>query len=185
MKWLIASDIHGGAACCRKLLERFEEEKADRLLLLGDILYHGPRNALPEDYQTQSVYEQLNAYAEKILCVRGNCDAEIDLMVLDFPMAEDYIPLHDSGLWIVASHGHRYDEYHLPALPQIDAVLLGHTHVPVCRNMGRFWLMNPGSVTLPKDGSEKGYMTLENGLFSWKTLDGKTWRTHEIKPHQA
>ena len=184
MKYVIASDIHGGADCCRRLLERFEAEKADRLLLLGDLLYHGPRNNIPEDYQTKEVFAMLNEYKEKIFAVRGNCDAEVDQMVLEFPIMETFLPLYDSGLILIATHGHIYDELHLPKIPDIDVILCGHTHVPALRDHGSYVYMNPGSVTLPLGGSAKGYMTMENGVFEWKTLGGGTWRRFERKPRR-
>ena len=182
MKWVIASDIHGGAECCRKLLERFEEEKADRLLLLGDLLYHGPRNELPSDYQTQAAYEQLNAYADRIVCVQGNCDADVDQMVLAFPVMNPFQVIYESGLTIVATHGHHYNEHALPPVRNTDVILCGHTHVPALQDFSNYVYMNPGSVTLPKGGSSRGYMTMENGIFRWKTLEGETWRTFEMKP---
>ena len=182
MKYLIASDIHGGAECCRRLLERFEEEKADLLVLLGDILYHGPRNELPPDYQTKSAYEQLNAYASRILCVQGNCDAEVDQMVLQFPIMNPFLVIRDSGLTIVLTHGDRYNEHRLPPVQDPDVILCGHTHLPALHDYLNFVYMNPGSVTLPKSGSSKSYMTMENGLFIWKTLAGEEYRRFQMTP---
>ena len=180
MKYLIASDIHGGAECCRQLLKRCEEEKADLLVLLGDLLYHGPRNELPSDYATKSAYEQLNAYADRILCVRGNCDAEVDQMVLHFPVMNPFLVLRDGGLTIALTHGHLYNEHALPPVPDLDVILCGHTHRPTLEDHLNFVYMNPGSVTLPMGGSSKSYMTLENGLFIWKTLDGGEYRRFQM-----
>ena len=106
MKWMIASDIHGSAFYCEKMLKAFEREQADKLLLLGDILYHGPRNDLPKGYAPKKVIELLNNIKEKILCVRGNCDAEVDQMVLEFPVLADYMLLFDGTCAIYATHGH-------------------------------------------------------------------------------
>lgn len=172
MKWLIASDIHGSAPCCEKLLEAFERESAGRLLLLGDLLYHGPRNDLPEGYAPKKVIALLNAVRDKIFCVRGNCEAEVDQMVLDFPVLADYCLLEAENHLIFATHGHHYDLETPPALQPGDVLLHGHTHVPAKDGSHGFWYLNPGSVSLPKEGSSKSYMTLENGEFLWKKLDG-------------
>ncbi len=172
MKWLIASDIHGSAFYCRKLLDRFSAEHADRILLLGDVLYHGPRNDLPEGYAPKEVIAMLNPLKDSILCVRGNCEAEVDQMVLDFPVLADYAVLDLGKTLVYATHGHVYNEQHLPPLKKGDVLLHGHTHVPVCADRGDYVYMNPGSVSIPKEGSHHGYMTLEDGVFIWKDLDG-------------
>ena len=172
MKWLIASDIHGSAFYCRKLLSRFSAERADRILLLGDVLYHGPRNDLPDGYAPKEVIAMLNPLKDSILCVRGNCEAEVDQMVLDFPVLADYAVLDLGKTLVYATHGHVYNEQHLPPLKKGDVLLHGHTHVPVCADRGDYVYMNPGSVSIPKEGSHHGYMTLEDGVFIWKDLDG-------------
>lgn len=172
MKWLIASDIHGSAKWCRKLLERYAAEGADRMLLLGDLLYHGPRNDLPEEYAPKQVIEMLNGLRQDILCVRGNCEAEVDQMVLDFPVLADYAVLDLGSCLIYATHGHIYNESHLPPLHTGDILLHGHTHVPKCVVHEAYTCLNPGSVSIPKEGSHHGYMTLENGCFRWLDLDG-------------
>ena len=134
MKWMIASDIHGSAFYCEKMLKAFEREQADKLLLLGDILYHGPRNDLPKGYAPKKVIELLNNIKEKILCVRGNCDAEVDQMVLEFPIMADYAMITEGDLNIFVTHGHHFNEKKLPPMfekTQEGLVLLhGHTHVP-------------------------------------------------------
>ncbi len=172
MKWLIASDIHGSDFYCNEVLNAFDREQADRLLLLGDILYHGPRNNLPKDYAPKQVAERLNARKEKILCVRGNCDAEVDQMMLEFPILADYAVLDLGSRLLYATHGHLFGEQNPPALQKGDILLCGHTHVPKCVEQENFVYMNPGSVSIPKENSHHGYMTLENGVFLWKTLDG-------------
>lgn len=172
MKWLIASDIHGSAPCCQKLLEAFRREKAQRLLLLGDLLYHGPRNDLPEGYRPKEVLAALNGIKEKIFCVRGNCEAEVDQMVLEFPVLAEYCLLEAGGHLIFATHGHHFNLQAPPALNSGDVLLHGHTHVPRKDCSRGFWYVNPGSVSLPKEGSPKGYMTLEDDRFFWKDLEG-------------
>lgn len=173
MKWMIASDIHGSEYYCRALCEAYDREKADRMLLLGDILYHGPRNDLPREYNPKRVIELLNARKQDILCVRGNCDTEVDQMVLEFPVLADYCVIAEGKQLIYATHGHRFCEEHLPPLHQGDILLHGHTHVPKCVVHETYTYMNPGSVSIPKEGSWHGYMTLEDGHFLWKDLDGK------------
>ena len=185
MKWLIASDLHGSSACCQKLFHRFEEEKAERILLLGDLLYHGARNALPQDYETITTAELLNEYKDVITCVRGNCDSEVDQMVLAFPIMQDFTALVESGCLIMATHGHLYDEHSRLPLIGVDVLLSGHTHVPVCHDFGNFVAMNPGSVSIPKGGSRHSYMTLENGLYIWKDLEGEAYKRFEMTPRHG
>lgn len=170
MKILIASDIHGSAFYCEKLLKKIKEEKADRVLLLGDILYHGPRNDLPKDYAPKKVIEMLNPLKNKLLCVRGNCDTEVDQMVLDFPVLADYAVLPVGERLIYATHGHNYNQEKLPPLCEGDILLNGHTHVSKCIVNKDFIYMNPGSVSIPKEDTPHGFMTLENGEFLWKDL---------------
>lgn len=172
MKWLIASDIHGSEYYCKKLLEAFKAEKADRLLLLGDLLYHGPRNDLPKDYAPKSVAAMLNGMKEKIFCVRGNCEAEVDQMMLEFPVLADYALIESKDRLIFVTHGHKYNENSLPPLSKGDILLHGHTHIPKCVEHEDYVYMNPGSVSIPKAGSHHGYMTLSNGEFKWYDFDG-------------
>ena len=172
MKWLIASDIHGSAQWCRRLLEAWDKEQAGRLLLLGDVLYHGPRNDLPDQYAPKEVIAMLNARRERILCVRGNCEAEVDQMVLEFPVLADYAVLWEGSRLIYCTHGHVYNTGKLPPLQAGDVLLHGHTHIPAWEDHGAFHYLNPGSVAIPKEGSWHGYMTLENGRFLWKDFDG-------------
>ena len=172
MKWMIASDIHGSAYYCRKLLDAYMREGADRLLLLGDLLYHGPRNDLPEEYAPKEVIRLLNGHQQDILCVRGNCEAEVDQMVLEFPVMADYCVIADGDRMIYATHGHLFNQEHLPPLHKGDILLCGHTHVPKCTEHEDYIYMNPGSVSIPKEGSWHGYMIYENGRFFWKDLQG-------------
>ena len=175
MKWMIASDIHGSAACCEKLLAAFGREQADRLLLLGDLLYHGPRNDLPQGYAPKEVIAQLSGVKEKVFCVRGNCEAEVDQMVLPFPVLADYCLLEQKGRVIFATHGHHYNLENPPLLQPGDVLLHGHTHIPAKDNSLGFWYLNPGSVSIPKANSPHSYMTLEDGQFLWKDLDGAVY----------
>lgn len=172
MKILIASDIHGSAYYCEKLMEAYAREGADKLLLLGDILYHGPRNDLPKEYAPKRVIEMLNPLQNKILCVRGNCDTEVDQMVLAFPILAEYCLLFVNGRTVFATHGHTFNNNTLPPLGEGDILLHGHTHVTACENHGSYMYLNPGSVSIPKENTPHGYMTLENSLFLWKGLDG-------------
>ena len=180
MKFLIASDIHGSAYYCEKLLAAFEKEKADRLILLGDILYHGPRNDLPRDYAPKKVIEMLNPLKDRLLCVRGNCDTEVDQMVLSFPVLAEYalLPIKDRLVFI--THGHKFSTANLPPISKGDILLHGHTHVPKCEDFNGILYMNPGSVSIPKENSPHGYMTLEDGAFLWKSLDGEIYMRYSL-----
>jgi len=173
MKWMIASDIHGSAYYCEKLLEKYNEEKADKLILLGDILYHGPRNPLPRDYDPPKVCAMLNGMKQQLLCVRGNCDSEVDQMVLRFPILADYALLAEGEHTVFITHGHTFNEGALPMLNPGDVLLHGHTHVPKCVEHEDYIYMNPGSTSIPKEESWHGYMTLEAGEFLWKDFDGE------------
>lgn len=175
MKWMIASDIHGSAFWCEKLMAALEREKADRLILLGDILYHGPRNPLPQAYDTQRVAALLNERRDMITAVRGNCDADIDQMLLDFPMMADYALIENGDSLIFATHGHLHNADKRPPIKAGDVLLHGHTHVPACREYESFLYINPGSVSLPKEASPNSYIVLEKGLFVWKDMSGEEY----------
>ena len=167
MKLFIASDIHGSAKWCEKMLCAFDSEGADKLVLLGDILYHGPRNPLPDEYSPQKVFEMLNPLADKIIAVRGNCDSEVDQMVLDFNVSSDYAVVYDGAIKITLSHGHRA----VPPMKPGEFYITGHTHVPlnVTEKEGYIHL-NPGSISLPKENSAHGYILYDNGKFIFKEL---------------
>lgn len=178
MKIMIASDIHGSAYYCRRLLETFEREQPDKLLLLGDLLYHGPRNDLPREYAPKDVIAMLNGRKEKLLCVRGNCDTEVDQMVLEFPILADYAVLYTEKHMIYATHGHIFNKKHLPSLQTGDILLHGHTHIPAWEAFGKENLyLNPGSVSIPKENSWNGYMMLDKEMFFWKDLEGEVRKT--------
>ena len=162
MKYLIASDIHGSDYWCRELLAAWDREEADRLILLGDILYHGPRNALPKEYDPAMVAAQLNARSKRILCVRGNCDSEVDQAVLTFPILAEYALLDLGDRLLFITHGDHYNADALPPLHAGDVLIHGHTHVPTCEEKNGVAVLNPGSVAIPKGDSDFGYMLLEN-----------------------
>lgn len=170
MKLIIASDIHGSAFWCRKLMELVEAERPDRLVLLGDLLYHGPRNDLPRDYAPKQVIPMLSVYKDIILAVRGNCEAEVDQMVLPFPCMADYALLSADGLGMYLTHGHRRCPDDLPPLPEGTVFLSGHTHVKLDEMRGGIRCLNPGSVSIPKDGSHS-CLIYENGEFFFRILE--------------
>lgn len=181
MKWMIASDIHGSAYYCNRLMERYGAEGADRLLLLGDILYHGPRNDLPRDYAPREVIALLNERKDEIFCVRGNCDAEVDDMVLAFPVRSDMLMISSEDRMIVATHGHIYHKENLPSMRQGDVLLYGHSHIPACEACGGVICMNPGSISIPKEGSWHGYMVWEDQCFVWKDAEGNEKRRFSLQ----
>lgn len=180
MNIMIASDIHGSAYYCKLLTQAFAQERAERMLLLGDLLYHGPRNDLPRDYAPKEVIGQLNALKDKIFCVRGNCDTEVDQMVLAFPILADYAILYVSGKMIFATHGHLFHRDHLPPLQTGDILLHGHTHIPACCTQEKYLYVNPGSVSIPKEHSRRGYLLLNDEGFIWKTLEGEAYGSYSF-----
>ena len=180
MKLMIASDIHGSALYCGQLLDAYRREGAEKLLLLGDILYHGPRNDLPTGYAPKQVISMLNEMKNDLLCVRGNCDTEVDQMVLEFPILADYCILYAAGRMIYATHGHVYNENKLPPLKKGDVLLHGHTHVPKCTEHEEYLYLNPGSVSIPKENSPHGYLTLTDGLLEWKSLEGEAYMRYSL-----
>lgn len=180
MKYIIASDIHGSAYWCKKLIDAFEKEKAVKLLLLGDILYHGPRNDLPLEYDPKAVIEMLNNLKGKVVGIRGNCDSEVDSMVLNFPILANYAIIPYKSSTVFLTHGHIYNENSLPPLSDGDVIVHGHTHIPVCKKEGSLFIINPGSVSIPKENSHHGYMTFESGNFTLKDFDGNEIKSMQI-----
>ena len=180
MKLMIASDVHGSAYFCEQLLNAYAREGAEKLILLGDVLYHGPRNDLPRDYAPKRVISMLNGIKEELLCVRGNCDTEVDQMVLEFPILADYAVLYVGSRMIYATHGHVYNEGKLPPLKKGDVLLHGHTHVPACTEHETYLYVNPGSVSIPKENSPHSYVILEDGVLFWKTLEGACYRQYTL-----
>lgn len=163
MKILVFSDIHGCASACEKALNQYVSRNCDMMLILGDILYHGPRNNIPENYDPKAVVSMLNPLADKIMACRGNCDAEVDQMLLEFPVMADYVLVNDCGTKIFATHGHIYSPDKLPCLSGIDVLLYGHTHIQEIREQNGIKICNPGSVSIPKNGQKPGYAVWDNG----------------------
>lgn len=181
MKLMIASDIHGSAYWCARMLEQYQTEGAQRLILLGDVLYHGPRNDLPRDYAPKQVIAQLDPLAAEILAVRGNCDCEVDQMVLRFPVLAEYGVLLLEDKLVYLTHGHVINREKPIPFAAGSVLLHGHTHVPACEDCGTFQYLNPGSVSIPKNGSAHSYMTYENGVFVWKDVEtGTPYRQWEL-----
>ncbi|MBR0086774.1 MAG: phosphodiesterase [Lachnospiraceae bacterium] len=172
MRLMIASDLHGSLTLTEKLFECYEKEKAEKLVLLGDLLYHGARNDLPEGYSTKGLTALLNAHKEDLLCVRGNCDSAVDQMVLEFPIMADYNMMFvDGRTWIVTHGDLIHEEAMIPHTPG-TVLLHGHTHLKIAEKIGDFYYLNPGSVSIPKDGDQGSYMIYEDGCFTIKLLDG-------------
>ena len=182
MKYFFASDIHGSKSACEAVLARFVIEKADRLILLGDLLYHGPRNPLPDEYEPMAVYTMLNAFSPTPLCVRGNCDAEVDQMVLRFPIMADYslLPL-ENGICAFITHGHLYHIDNPPPHKPGDILVHGHTHIHCVQPQNDYVYINPGSAALPKENQPKSYMVYENGLFIIKDFSGHALLAHHLE----
>ena len=182
MKLMIASDLHGSLYYAEKMKERYDVEKPERLILLGDLLYHGPRNDLPKDYNPKGVIALLNAMKENLLCVRGNCEAEVDQMVLEFPVLADYMILFLEGHMIFVTHGHTWNTKNLPPLKKGDILLHGHTHIPVMEETeGGVIYLNPGSLSIPKNNSPHSYMIYEDDTFSIRDLEGKEFLSYQLK----
>ena len=181
MKYFIASDIHGSAYYCKKMLEAYDREQAEKMVLLGDILYHGPRNDLPRAYAPKEVISLLNDRREEILAVRGNCDAEVDQMVLQFPIMADYAVIQlEKGPQIYLSHGHVYHEKDLPPIKRGDVFLHGHTHVLRAEQKDGIIFLNPGSVSIPKEGNPPTYAILEKGIFTIKTFEDEIIKQYAL-----
>lgn len=181
MKWFIASDIHGSSYYFEKMLKAYKGEDANRMILLGDILYHGPRNDLPKDYCPKKIIPLLNEIKEDIICVRGNCEAEVDNLVLEFDCMADYALLPYNNKTIFITHGHKFNTTTPPSLKKGDVLLHGHTHIPVCENCGDYTYINPGSVSIPKENSWHGYIIFEDGIFTWKDLEGNIKLTFNME----
>lgn len=171
MKLMFASDIHGSETWCRSMLEAYKRENARRLCLLGDILYHGPRNELPDGYAPKGVIALLNGVREELFCIRGNCDTEVDQMVLEFPVMQESALVYADGYEFFLSHGHHFSPGNLPPLGSGAVLINGHTHIPGQENVGGVYCLNCGSVALPKENSPHSYLIYEDGVFIWKELE--------------
>ncbi len=179
MKIMFLSDIHGSIKFLEKAMERFELEKAEKLVLLGDYMYHGPRNNLPDGYDTREVAELLNKYKEKIVAVRGNCDSEVDQMLLEFPIMSDYAEIVLADRKIFATHGHIFNKDRMPLLNKGDIFVHGHFHIPMAEIFNEVYYLNPGSISIPRGESTNGYAIFENGVYYAKDITGKVVK--EIK----
>ena len=178
MNIIIASDIHGSAYYCKMLLDRIREEAPSQIVLLGDILYHGPRNDLPKDYSPKEVIAMLNPLASKILCVKGNCESDVDGMVLDFPVDTEYAMLYFEKARIYLTHGHKIRS----DIGNMNCILInGHTHVPLCENKEGYLHLNPGSVSIPKEDSAHSYISFDGNTFVWKDVtSGKAYMEYSL-----
>lgn len=181
MKLLIASDIHGSLKYCNKLVEQYKKEGCDKLILLGDILYHGPRNDLPEEYNPKGVIALLNAMSDEILTVRGNCEAEVDDMVLDFNVLAEYALLYIKNRLVFLTHGHKFNLDNLPKLKKGDILFNGHTHISMIKKCGDILYVNPGSVSIPKEDTPRGYIILSENEIIHKNLDGDILKKYSLE----
>lgn len=180
MKYFVMSDIHGSSFYLKKAMEIFEEENADFILILGDILYHGARNDLPKGYNPKEIIEILNKNAEIIMAVRGNCESEVDQMVLDFPIQASYSNMIFEGKRLFITHGHLYNEKNKVKLPKNSCFLSGHTHILKAEKIDGIHYLNPGSISIPKNNNPHSYAILDNNEFIVKTLDGDIILRHEL-----
>ncbi|HHW32361.1 MAG TPA: phosphodiesterase [Clostridiaceae bacterium] len=180
MKLFIISDIHGSFYYLKKALEAYEKEQADYILILGDILYHGARNPIPPEYNTLQVATLLNKYSNRIIAVRGNCDSDVDLLVIEFPIESLYSTVLLNDFRIFLTHGHIYNGENLPNLRTGDVLFHGHTHVPVIDQKNGIYIINPGSITFPKDGYPNSYGILRDNIVEIKDLEGNVFKSVEI-----
>ncbi len=181
MRLFFISDIHGSEYYLKKAIDRYEEEEADYLVILGDILYHGARNPLPKGHNPKEVIRILNNLSDKIIAVRGNCDSEVDKMVLDFPLMSTYSNLFLDGKRLFLTHGHLYNQSNMIDLEKGSSFIYGHTHIVRADYEDGIYFLNPGSIALPKEDSPHSYAVLEDGIFEIKDLEGKKVKSIEIK----
>ncbi|MBU3200901.1 phosphodiesterase [Clostridium estertheticum] len=172
MKIFFVSDIHGSSFYFKKAMKLYEEENANYIVILGDVMYHGPRNPLPKEYNPEAVATLLNEYKDKIIAVRGNCDSEIDQILIKYPMMSDYSMILYNNRRIFLTHGHIYNENNLPNLSKNDVLVQGHTHIPVAKKQNDIYILNPGSISLPRNNFPNSYAILQDDLFQIKDLEG-------------
>ncbi|ARC84883.1 phosphodiesterase, family protein [Clostridium argentinense CDC 2741] len=180
MKLFFMSDIHGSLKYAKLGVEAFIKEEADYMVILGDVLYHGPRNPLPEEYNPKEVANLLNEYAEKIIGVRGNCDAEVDQMLLTYPCMMDYNVILTRNRRIFVTHGHIYNENNLPNISKGDIIIYGHTHIPVAESENGIFIFNPGSIAYPKENNPHSYGVIDGNKFYIKNLEGEVIKEIDI-----
>lgn len=176
MKYLIFSDLHGGKKEAELIVHLMEKEHCDQMICLGDVLYHGPRNDLPEGYHPKGVIPLLNQWNDKIICIQGNCDAEVDQMVLNFKL-NTFLDITMNGFSVHLEHGHHLEEYH----GKKDIIFYGHTHIPVIEKKENQWFVNPGSITLPKGGHPKSYIIMDESNLFLYSIDGKLLKECNLK----
>ncbi len=180
MKLFFISDIHGSLYYLKRAIELYKEENANYIVFLGDALYHGPRNPLPKDYNPQGVADLLNEYKDKIIAVRGNCDSEVDQMLIEYPMMAEYSIILYNDRRLFLTHGHIYNEKNLPNLSENDVLVHGHTHIPVAKKHNKIYVLNPGSISLPRENIPNSYAMLQDDLFQIKDLDGNLIKEMEL-----
>ena len=182
MRLMFASDIHGDYSRAKQVLDVYQKEGAQKLVILGDLLYFGPRNTLTNAYDPQSVIKLLNENKNELLCVRGNCDAEVDQMVLDFPIMAEYAYLCIDEISMLLTHGHKINKDNA-CLKDGEILIHGHTHIQCIEHFGKGNIyINPGSVTYPKQNNPPTYLIYENGAFEIKHLDsGEILNKIELK----
>ena len=171
MKLLVISDIHGSLFYLQKMIEIFEKNSYDKILILGDELYHGPRNPLPKNYSPKEVAELLNRYKNKIIAVKGNCDSEVDQMVLEYPIMSDYNLIFWNNKKIFITHGHTYNIDNPLPMEEGDILIYGHFHIPMINIKNNMIFLNPGSISLPKENSQNSFGVFEDDYFYIKNLN--------------
>lgn len=181
MKIMVISDIHGSLYYLNKIIKIFKKNEYDYILILGDELYHGPRNDLPKEYNPKETAKVLNELRDKIIAVRGNCDAEVDQIMLEYPIMSDYTIILSNRKKIFATHGHIYNDEKMPYLSKGDIFLYGHTHIYRLELKNGIYILNPGSISLAKNGNENTYGVLENDVFYIKNLEEKEVAKIELK----
>ena len=180
MKLFFMSDIHGSIYYLKKAIEAFERENCDYIIILGDVLYHGPRNPLPKGYDPKAVAELLNNYKNKIIAVRGNCDSEVDQMLISYPMMSDYSSVLYNNRRLFLTHGHVYNKDNLLNINENDVLIHGHTHIPLAEKDAGKIILNPGSISLPKNNFPNSYAVLEDNIFTIKELVGKSFMSIKL-----
>lgn len=180
MKLFFISDIHGSREDLNFALTKFEEEKADYIVLLGDLLYHGPRNPLPKEYNPKEVAELINKYKDRIIAVRGNCDSEVDQMLIEFPIMSDFSQVLIDNHRFFLTHGHIYNSDNLPNISKGDVLCHGHTHIPLAENHNGIIVFNPGSITFPKENNKKSYGVYFEDRLKIVSFEGNTIKEYKL-----
>lgn len=180
MKLMIASDIHGSKHFCEKLLVKYMDESPEKLIVLGDLLYHGPRNDIPEGYDPKRVCTLLNLVKDNLICVKGNCDAEVDQSILEFPIMSEYAVIFADDIVMYLTHGDKYNIDNPLPMNEHNIMIYGHTHIPLYEENENGVFVNPGSVSIPKENSEHSYLIYEDGVFTWKDLEGNEYMTRRL-----